>query len=142
VSGSCTRNKSAAEIRASSLIANSAQRAGRHAAAIDYYCWDLYAKTSQCTRQVRLKKTKPASSCGMRPCTQLSKAVTRSGAAELISTAVLRRHLETMLRLDIEYDFLPRESEILHLKFWDAAFEKSSRPGALLRDEGKNRAAG
>ena len=37
----------------------------------------------------------------------------------LISTAVLRRHLETMLRLDIEYDFLPRESEILHLKFWD-----------------------
>ena len=35
--------------------------------------------------------------------------------AELISTAVLRRHLETMLRLDIEYDFLPRESEILHL---------------------------
>ncbi len=39
--------------------------------------------------------------------------------AELISTAVLRRHLETMLRLDIEYDFLPRESEILHLKFWE-----------------------
>ena len=42
--------------------------------------------------------------------------------AELVSTAVLRRHLETMLRLDIEYDFLPRESEILHLQFWDAAF--------------------
>ena len=33
--------------------------------------------------------------------------------ADLISTAVLRRHLETMERLRIEYDFLPRESEIL-----------------------------
>ena len=28
-----------------------------------------------------------------------------------------------MERLGIEYDLLPRESEILHLKFWDAAFE-------------------
>ena len=51
--------------------------------------------------------------------------------AELISTAVLRRHLETMLRLDIEYDFLPRESEILHLKFWDAAFEQLKQTGVL-----------
>ena len=33
--------------------------------------------------------------------------------ADLISTAVLHRHLETMQRLGIEYDFLPRESEIL-----------------------------
>ena len=44
--------------------------------------------------------------------------------ADLISVAVLRRHVETMDRLDIEYDFLPRESEILHLHFWDAAFAK------------------
>ena len=53
----------------------------------------------------------------------------------LISTAVLRRHLETMERLDIEYDFLPRESEILHLHFWDAAFAKLKEQWrALLRD--------
>ncbi len=44
-------------------------------------------------------------------------ATKRPQVADLISTAVLRRHLETMLRLDIEYDFLPRESEILHLQF-------------------------
>ena len=37
--------------------------------------------------------------------------------ADLISTAVLRRHLETMQRLSIEYDFLPRESEILSPPF-------------------------
>jgi hypothetical protein len=60
--------------------------------------------------------------------------------AELISTAVLRRHLETMLRLDIEYDFLPRESEILHLKFWEAAFEQLKQTGVLyFENEGKNK---
>jgi len=60
--------------------------------------------------------------------------------AELVSTAVLRRHLETMLRLGIEYDFLPRESEILHLKFWDAAFEQLKQTGVLyFETEGKNK---
>ena len=60
--------------------------------------------------------------------------------AESISTAVLRRHLETMLRLGIEYDFLPRESEILHLKFWDAAFEQLKQTGVLYFElDGKNK---
>ena len=63
--------------------------------------------------------------------------------AELISTAVLRRHLETMERLDIEYDFLPRESEILHLHFWDAAFQQmKERACSTSRPKGKNKAAG
>jgi arginyl-tRNA synthetase len=45
-----------------------------------------------------------------------------------------------MLRLDIEYDFLPRESEILHLKFWDAAFEQMKNTGVLyFETEGKNK---
>src|SRR6202043_2988830 len=57
-----------------------------------------------------------------------------------ISVAVLRRHLETMDRLDIEYDFLPRESEILHLHFWDAAFVKLKESGVLTYEtEGKNK---
>ena len=59
--------------------------------------------------------------------------------ADLISVAVLRRHLETMERLDIEYDFLPRESEILHLHFWDAAFTKLKQAGVLSKENwGKN----
>jgi arginyl-tRNA synthetase len=45
-----------------------------------------------------------------------------------------------MDRLDIEYDFLPRESEILHLHFWDAAFIKLREAGVLsLETEGKNK---
>ena len=60
--------------------------------------------------------------------------------AELISSAVLRRHLETMDRLDIEYDFLPRESEILRLHFWDAAFQQLKDKGVLyFETEGKNK---
>jgi arginyl-tRNA synthetase len=60
--------------------------------------------------------------------------------ADLISTAVLRRHLETMQRLSIEYDFLPRESEILSLHFWDAARALMLERGVLyLETEGKNK---
>ena len=60
--------------------------------------------------------------------------------AEIISTAVLRRHLETMERLSIEYDFLPRESEILRLHFWDLAFQQMKDKGVLyLENEGKNK---
>ena len=45
-----------------------------------------------------------------------------------------------MDRLDIEYDFLPRESEILHLHFWDAAFTKLKESGVLtFESEGKNK---
>ena len=58
----------------------------------------------------------------------------------MVSVAVLRRHLQTMDRLDIEYDFLPRESEILHLHFWDAAFELLKQKGVLyFENEGKNK---
>jgi arginyl-tRNA synthetase len=60
--------------------------------------------------------------------------------AEIISAGVLRRHLDTMERLGIEYDFLPRESEILHLKFWEAARELLIEKGAMyLETAGKNK---
>ena len=60
--------------------------------------------------------------------------------AQMISMAVLRRHLETMQRLDIEYDFLPQESDILHLHFWAKAFELLKAAGVLyFEEEGKNK---
>ena len=102
----------------------------------DYYCWDLYARVSQWYEadkqnlQVRLQTLHA-----------IEDGTTETAAiAELISVAVLRRHLETMDRLDIEYDFLPRESEILHLHFWDAAFTKLKDAGVLtFENEGKNK---
>ena len=107
---------------------------------IDFYCWDLYARVSQwytadpaqlaARKQLRLD-TLHALEVGGNKTAEI---------ADLISTAVLHRHLETMERLGIEYDFLPRESEILHLHFWDAARELMIAKGVLYEEtEGKNK---
>jgi arginyl-tRNA synthetase len=107
---------------------------------IDFYCWDLYARVSQwytsdpaqlaARKQLRLD-TLHALEAGNND---------TAAIADLISTAVLRRHLETMERLDIEYDFLPRESEILTLHFWDAARTLMLEKGVLyLETSGKNK---
>jgi len=107
---------------------------------IDYYCWDLYAKTSQWYEQGTAEENAARKKLRYATLHEIEVGGNETAeVAELISTAVLRRHLETMLRLDIEYDFLPRESEILHLKFWDAAFEQLKQTGVLyFETEGKN----
>ena len=102
----------------------------------DYYCWDLYARVSQW-----YEADKQNLQLRLQTLHAIEDATTETAAiAELISVSVLRRHLETMDRLDIEYDFLPRESEILHLHFWDAAFTKLKNAGVLtFETEGKNK---
>jgi arginyl-tRNA synthetase len=102
----------------------------------DYYCWDLYARTSQWYEQSPDNKK-----VRLQTLHEIEQGGNETAAiAELISVAVLRRHLETMDRLDIEYDFLPRESEILRLHFWDAAFGKLKESGVLsFESEGKNK---
>ena len=111
------------------LIKSSAPR-------FDYYCWDLYARVSQWYAQDKEN---------LKIRLQVLHEIERGGnpaaeMGELISTAILRHHLETTWRLDIEYDFLPRESEILHLHFWDLAFEQMKQKGVLyFETEGKNK---
>jgi arginyl-tRNA synthetase len=102
----------------------------------DYVCWDLYARVSQWYEED--KANVQARAATLRAIEEGNHET--AAIADLISVAVLRRHLETMDRLDIEYDFLPRESEILHLHFWDAAFRKLKEAGVLTyEDEGKNK---
>ena len=120
---------------------------GERGIRIDFYCWDLYARVSlwyealdvdvdgreaekKARRQVRLDALH-----------QLEKGGNEAAQiADLVATAVLRRHLETMQRLDIDYDFLPRESDILQLHFWDSAFEQMKARGVLyFETEGKNK---
>jgi len=107
---------------------------------IDYYCWDLYARVSQWYEADEMEK-QARKQVRLDTLHEIERGGNEAAAiGELISTAVLRRHLETMLRLDIEYDFLPRESEILHLKFWDLAFEQLKAKGVLYFEaEGKNK---
>ena len=108
---------------------------------IDYYCWDLYAKTSQWYTSGTAEENEARKKLRYATLHELEQGGNETAeVAELISTEVLRRHLETMLRLDIEYDFLPRESEILHLKFWETAFEQLKKTGVLyFETEGKNK---
>ena len=101
----------------------------------DYYCWDLYTRVTQFLAEDK-------SRLELRGNTLKDIEEDRGDAAkiaEIVSTAIVRRHLQTLDRLGIEYDLLSRESEILHLKFWDAAFGMLKERGAIqLATSGKN----
>jgi arginyl-tRNA synthetase len=102
----------------------------------DYFCWDLYARISS------HYKDQPES---LKWRSDTLHAI-ESGEGELaelahlVADAIVQTHLATMMRLGIEYDVLPRESEILHLKFWATAFELlKERKAIYLETEGKNK---
>jgi arginyl-tRNA synthetase len=118
-----------------------ADGAPRETGAFDYLCWDLYAKTSQWYTSGTAEENEARKKLRYATLHEIEQGNNETAeVAELISTAVLKRHLETMLRLGIEYDFLPRESEILHLKFWESAFEQLKQKGVLyFENEGKNK---
>jgi arginyl-tRNA synthetase len=109
--------------------------------AFDYLCWDLYARVSQWYEQGSADEKEARKRLRYATLREIENGGNETAEiAEVVSTAVLRRHLETMQRLDIEYDFLPRESEILHLKFWEAAFEQLKQTGVLyFENDGKNK---
>jgi len=120
-------HKSPAEVK--ELIADKAIR-------FDYYCWDLYARTSA------HYKEQPES---LEWRNETLHAIEAGSGAQaeigvIVADAIVGAHLKTMLRLGVEYDVLPRESEILHLKFWAAAFELlKERKAIYLETEGKNK---
>ena len=101
----------------------------------DYYCWDLYARTS---------RHYETDSAALHWRTETLHSIEEGRAplaeiAHLVADAIVDTHLNTMLRLGVEYDVLPRESEILHLQFWATAFELLKQRGAIhLETEGKN----
>ncbi|HZS27755.1 MAG TPA: arginine--tRNA ligase [Candidatus Angelobacter sp.] len=102
----------------------------------DYYCWDLYARVSQW-----YEESKDNLKLRLQALHDIEKGGNEAAEiGKLISNAIIRRHLETMERLGIEYDFLPQESEILHLHFWELAFEQLKQKGVLyFETEGKNK---
>ena len=101
----------------------------------DYFCWDLYARVTQFFEE---DKTRLALR-GQTLAAIEGDHGTDADLAEIISVAIVRCHLHTMERLGVQYDLLPRESEILHLKFWDAAFQQLKERGAIhLASAGKN----
>ena len=102
----------------------------------DYLCWDLYAKATQFFEEDKQRAAK------LRGETLKAIEGGKGKTAEMatvIADAVVGCHLRTMARLDIFYELLARESEILHLHFWDGAFEKLKASGAIqYATSGKN----
>ena len=100
----------------------------------DYHCWDLYARVTEwyeadksrlAVRQQALHDIEH----GGNPAADM-------GA--LVADAIVRRHLETMRRLHIEYDLLTWEGDILRLKFWAHAFEILKQQGTVyFQTEGR-----
>ncbi|HEY6333639.1 MAG TPA: arginine--tRNA ligase, partial [Blastocatellia bacterium] len=100
----------------------------------DYYCWDLYASVGEFyeednSRLELRSRTLQELEAGTGDTYQI---------ADYISTRILNCHLDTMARFEVEYDLLPRESDILHLHLWAHAFEVlKSRGAVVLETEGR-----
>ncbi|MCI0620700.1 MAG: arginine--tRNA ligase [Acidobacteria bacterium] len=101
----------------------------------DYYCWDLYAKVSSFYEQ-------SAQNAKLRGEALQRIEEGHNETAELaghIAHRIVECHLNTMQRLGIEYNLLPKESDILHLRFWSHAFELLKKHGAIhFETSGKN----
>ena len=102
----------------------------------DYFCWDLYARVGH-----YYEEHPEAVEWRKKTLHRIEKGegdTARLGA--IIAQAVVRRHLETTLRLGIEYDVLVKESDIIRQRFWDRAFELLKKSGSVIfEEEGKHK---
>jgi arginyl-tRNA synthetase len=101
----------------------------------DYVCWDVYARIS-----AYYDENPEAKAWRVETLHSIeANAGDEAEIAHLVADAIVEAHLRTMYRLNIEYDVLPRESEILHLQFWATAFDLlKARKAIYLETEGKN----
>src|ERR1043166_3238154 len=93
----------------------------------DYYCWDLYTKVGLEYQKNEALKEKRAEVLHLIE----AGGNATSELADFVATRNVECILDTMERLSIRYDLLPRESEILHLHFWDKAFEQMKQLGVI-----------
>ena len=103
----------------------------------DYYCWDLYAKVGheyQTNEELKEKRAEVLHliEAGNNPTAEV---------ADYVATRNVECIVKTMERFSIRYDLLPRESEILHLHFWNKAFEQMKSLG-VVHYESEGRHAG
>jgi arginyl-tRNA synthetase len=101
----------------------------------DYIAWDLYAAVTRWYEQdperlAHRAATLEAMEEGGNETTEI---------AAHVAQRMVQHHLETMDRIGVRYDVLPRESDILRLEFWKHAFERLKKTEAIhLAEEGKN----
>ena len=100
----------------------------------DYYCWDLYARVGSFYEEDNSRLAFRTEA--------LHGLEAGEGEiyemADYISTRILECHLNTMARVGIEYDLLPRESDVLHMNLWSRTFDLLKQRGAIeYATEGK-----
>ncbi len=103
-------------------------------ARFDYYCWDLYSRVTEWydenpdNLEARARTLHDLEHGGG----------DTTPIASFIVDRIVRAHLATMVRLNIAYDLLTYEGDIVRLKFWARAFEILKAQGAVyLQTEGK-----
>jgi len=100
----------------------------------DYYCWDLYARVTEWYDADKARLTVRADT--MHAVEEGGNPTAEMGA--LIADRIVRCHLKTMARMNVDYDLLTWEGDILRLQFWAKAFEELKALGAVyLQTEGK-----
>jgi arginyl-tRNA synthetase len=100
----------------------------------DYYCWDLYARVTEWYEADRERLAVRAAT--LHDLEHGSSDAAAMGA--FIVDRIVRAHLKTMARLNIAYDLLTYEGDILRLQFWARAFEILKAQGAVfLQTEGR-----
>ena len=100
----------------------------------DYYCWDLYSRVTEWYEQDKSRLAIRAATLH-----DLEHGTGETAAmGTFIVDRIVRTHLATMARLNIAYDLLTYEGDILRLKFWAHAFEILKASGAVfLQTEGR-----
>ena len=100
----------------------------------DFYCWDLYARVTHWYEEDKERlKIRAAALHDIE-----HGGNDASGLAQFIADRIVRCHLQTMARLNVDYDLLTWEGHILRLQFWTRAFEILKEKGAVyLQTEGK-----
>jgi arginyl-tRNA synthetase len=109
-------------------------RAIADAGRFDYHCWDLYARVTEwyegdaARLKIRARALHDIEHGGNET----------ADLARFIADRIVRAHLKTMRRMNIGYDLLTWEGDILRLHFWTHAFEFLKKTGAVfLQTEGK-----
>ena len=109
----------------------------------DYYCWDLYTRVGAFYREGGIGGEPNPERLKLR--IEVLHAIEEGNnqtaeLADYVATRNVEQILDTMERLGIRYDLLARESEILHLHFWERAFELMKERGVIhFEPEGRNR---
>ena len=100
----------------------------------DYYCWDLYSRVTEWYEQDKERLAIRASA--LHDLEHGGNDTSAMGA--FIVDRIVRAHLATMSRLNISYDLLTYEGDILRLQFWARAFDILREQGAVfLQTEGR-----